>query len=704
MSHLLRTIYRLAWAVILLGVPWMTNCVCVPPSFQDCRTHSDCISISLNMRCVQGSCRSNTEPPSTKTCSVGQTRTCFRVNVRVPSNCRTGKALCLNGKWSTCQIDITRKRLEICNGIDDDCDGRVDESFPEKNKTCTVPGALGPCAKGEYRSCSRRKLVCFSTTLSRPEGEAFGNCSNGVDDNCNGFVDDPVNDGCTRCVNGSKRSCYSFGQGLQDPTIGKGLCKAGSQVCKGGKWTTCVGAVLPTKEVCGNQIDEDCDGTPDNQCNSTKCNPGEQRSCYNGPVSTLRVGTCTGGQQVCAPTGKWGICVGEVLPRSEICGNKKDDDCNGILDDCDPNSCAKGDTRPCYTGPKGTAKVGACKAGVEACTVDGKWSGTCVGERLPTKDICGNNLDEDCNGKTDDCQISQLISGSWDKLSPLLLWDLKSGTSVRAFQGHSDAVYAAHFSPDGKTLVSASHDKLVLAWNVDTGKRLWKSTKHTGPVYGLQVDPKGKFVVTVSEDKTLRVADLATGTEIGFQTAHAAAIYSLAMDSTGRWVATGSADTTVRLWDLKTQSKPTLTQTFTGHALGVFAVAFDPKGRWIASGGRDGVVKLWKLTGGVGPTLSYKTASVTSLAFSKRTNWLAIGSSDGTTALFDLSGTTPKAGRILKQTKYGAVYSLAFHPTKDELVSGHYNNVILTWDLSTGKVSSTWNKHSGPVSSLSFRP
>lgn len=62
--------------------------------------------------------------------------------------------------------------------------------------------------------------------------------------------------------------------------------------------------------------------------------------------------------------------------------------------------CTPTETRPCYTGPAGTAGVGTCQYGIQTCAADGTW-GPCVGEVLPQTEIC-NGLDDDCDGEIDE--------------------------------------------------------------------------------------------------------------------------------------------------------------------------------------------------------------------------------------------------------------------------------------------------------------
>ncbi|MBP5592454.1 hypothetical protein J6Y50_11465 [bacterium] len=62
-------------------------------------------------------------------------------------------------------------------------------------------------------------------------------------------------------------------------------------------------------------------------------------------------------------------------------------------------TCTPGETRPCYEGPSGTDGVGTCKAGIATCVEDGTDWSECVGQVLPGPEICGNGIDENCDGE-----------------------------------------------------------------------------------------------------------------------------------------------------------------------------------------------------------------------------------------------------------------------------------------------------------------
>jgi hypothetical protein len=85
------------------------------------------------------------------------------------------------------------------------------------------------------------------------------------------------------------------------------------------------------RETCGNSLDDDCNGTVDDNC---PCVPGTVQDCFLGPPARRAVGACRGGTQRCEGTGEfgmWGTCTGGISPAAEAC-NGLDDDCDGCVD------------------------------------------------------------------------------------------------------------------------------------------------------------------------------------------------------------------------------------------------------------------------------------------------------------------------------------------------------------------------------------
>lgn len=256
------------------------------------------------------------------TCDTGTQQECYAagpatVGVGV---CRMGTQHCEYTTWGPCEGDV-QPTDELCNGVDDDCDGDVDEDCgcDDGDTQSCYSGAPETAGKG---ICREGAQVCTSAAWGSCQGDvlpAVEQC-NATDDDCDGLVDE----GCS-CNNGNTQSCYDGPAN----TNGVGLCHGGTQTCTGGSWGACTGSVVPTTESCGDSLDNDCDGQAD-EVEDCGCTTGEQRPCYTGQLGTENVGICHGGMQSCQG-GVWSpSCVGEVTPGTEgECPDGVDDDCDG---------------------------------------------------------------------------------------------------------------------------------------------------------------------------------------------------------------------------------------------------------------------------------------------------------------------------------------------------------------------------------------
>jgi hypothetical protein len=339
-------------------------------------------------------------------------------------------------------------QAEVCNDLDDDCDGTKDNSPTDVGGSCG--SNIGTCSQGK-KICQSGKLECSGQV------DPVDELCNGADDNCDGVIDGVISNPVVTCkvdadcaAVPSARFCLNRtgpndkvcanlpkdvldGQGnpnpcdvpLPAPAGWTTPCKAGTLTCAGGA-KICAGSVKATaqQDSCGQDLN--CDGlkSPDFDTQNDVRHCG---TCGNDCFVALGghiAWTCTTGQCKVPAGNKCAAgyidCDGNANDCEKACTFLSNQElCNGVDDNCDctvdemkdaqhPNGIvAPSATQICGVSP---AATGACVTGVTVACAAGKWqcsfpAGYCNGGNPPscaqTPDTC-DGIDNNCNGNTDE--------------------------------------------------------------------------------------------------------------------------------------------------------------------------------------------------------------------------------------------------------------------------------------------------------------
>ncbi|MBN2441429.1 MAG: PD40 domain-containing protein, partial [Spirochaetales bacterium] len=251
-------------------------------------------------------------------------------------------------------------------------------------------------------------------------------------------------------------------------------------------------------------------------------------------------------------------------------------------------------------------------------------------------------------------------------------------TLLHKLQGHEERIQGISWSPDGKKIASASHDKTIRIWDWETGKCTAILKGHSDKVLCIAWSPDGSIIASGSADNTIRTWDGQVFKPLLLLEGHTKSILSLVWLNNPIRIVSGSFDTTARIWDM--QGAKTI-KVLKKHTDIVNRISVSPDNQFIASCSDDTTIMLYDgKNGNHIKTLAGHKSYINCITWSSCGKWLASASTDKTIII--LNRETWKPQHIL-EGHTADVFSISFSPDSSLLVSRSFDNTVRLWNTIT---------------------
>ncbi|PBB66322.1 transcriptional regulator [Mesorhizobium sp. WSM4312] len=266
--------------------------------------------------------------------------------------------------------------------------------------------------------------------------------------------------------------------------------------------------------------------------------------------------------------------------------------------------------------------------------------------------------------------------------------------------GHREAVVWLAVAPDGRSIMSASTDRVIKLWDIG-GKHLIRNLGvHKDMARTALYMPDGVSALTGGDDGEIVLRKLADGAVLHvFQAGQNGGVNKLAISPDGRRAVSGHDTGNVIVWDLVDNS---VLHVLSGHDWSISAVAVSPDGKQALSGSIDGTLKLWDIESGRQLRSWHGHEQGTyGAVFTANGHHLITGSGDLTIKVWDLD-----SGREVKRFEghEGTIYTLALSADGKRLLSGSLDGTARLWDMETGNQIAMFDSQTGPIYAVAFAP
>ena len=231
------------------------------------------------------------------------------------------------------------------------------------------------------------------------------------------------------------------------------------------------------------------------------------------------------------------------------------------------------------------------------------------------------------------------------------------GAGFNLLEGHTDAVRAMVFAPDGKTMYSAGSDGKILKWLVG------------------------------QEQPTAQV----------FATTENVLYRNLVTSPNGKWMAAGTFESGIELYNLEEGQKVT---TLERGQSNIWSTAFMPDGNSLITTNNDGELVVWNLEDLTHTVVDQLRSDIKSIALSEDGIYLAGVMANGQSLVWDTSNNFERT--LIHQEPRDVGTAVAISPEHKLLIKGYRSGKVLVWDLEKNTVVNTLEGHNAAISQITF--
>lgn len=269
----------------------------------------------------------------------------------------------------------------------------------------------------------------------------------------------------------------------------------------------------------------------------------------------------------------------------------------------------------------------------------------------------------------------RLLTGS--QMGEFTLWNGKTFTFENMFQAHPCPIRTFHWMRDGSTLLSGDADGVIKFWDANFYPFV-SFQAHKEPIRDVSSSPNGSKFATCADEPHAKIWDFRTGQEERLLKGHGWDIKTCEWHPTKSVLATGSKDCSIKLWDPRANDA---IATIYCHKAMVTRIRWSPDGQWLATGSRDQLVKVLDIRKMAVEDRIFKshTKEITALAWHPTDHTVLTSASyDGQMCFWDVNNTVEPLVSLIGAHE-GAIWSMAYHPLGNMLVTGSHDNSTKFW-------------------------